>query len=66
MTDPTLAAPNTYPTGHVITKQTQEEANHEMTIPQAHNNTQLQTTMKPITQWANAIIDPEDTGASME
>jgi hypothetical protein len=53
------------PTRHIISQQTQEEANHIMTIDTCRPVIPMAAVPQPSTHWANAIIDP-DTGASME
>jgi hypothetical protein len=61
----TPAASHRYPTRHTISQQTQEGANHIMTIDACSPVIPMPTMPEPIAHWANAIIDP-DTGASME
>jgi hypothetical protein len=64
-TSPTPMAPHRYPTRHTkSTQSTQEEVNHVMEDHQKERDTPAPMTTT-ITQWANAIIDP-DTWASME
>jgi hypothetical protein len=59
------AAPHRYPTRHVITQSTQEEANHIVTINKNIPSISHSIHQASKQEWANAIIDPE-TGASLE
>jgi hypothetical protein len=62
---PPSAAPHRYPTRHVITQSTQEEASHIFTVNANIPSISNSIHQAPIQEWANSIIDPE-TGASLE